>query len=149
MEEQLITFDVAKLAKEKGFANKTPHKLRRDYYNHMGDLNGDVTKYIKAFVDKKDTTKFNTIDAPTQSLLQRWLREEHKLDVVVTRSDEVCRTYLYFVSVHDYRSKKYTVHSIAHLWESTVYNFNMGERYENYEQALEKGLEEALKLIIN
>jgi hypothetical protein len=73
MQETPITFNTAKLAKEKGFENKTPHKLHRDYYNHLGELNGDVTEYVKALVKKQDTTIFNTIDAPTQSLLQKWL----------------------------------------------------------------------------
>jgi len=43
MKDELIKYETAVIAKEKGFENKTPHKLRRDYYNHLGELNGDVT----------------------------------------------------------------------------------------------------------
>ena len=115
MKEQLITFDTAKLAKEKGFENKTPHKLRRDYYNHLGEINGDVTEYIKAYVANKGLEKYNTIDAPTQSLLQKWLS-----CLYIPMRGKAC------ISDRKYVSKL---------------------KFDTYEEALEEGLQEALKLI--
>tara|TARA_R110000823_G_scaffold252708_1_gene375265 strand:- start:351 stop:731 length:381 start_codon:yes stop_codon:yes gene_type:complete len=126
MKEQLITFETAKLAKEKGFENKTPHKLRRDYYNHLGEINGDVTLYIKAYVNKKSTRNLETIDAPTQSLLQKWLREEHQLYVLIN-----------YVNKEQFN------------WEINMFQhgeYGIGFR-GNYEEALEAGLLTALKLI--
>jgi hypothetical protein len=122
MKEEIISFTVAKLAKEKGFANKYPHRLRRDYYNHLGGLNGDVTEYIKAYLNGKDTGEYTTIDAPTQSLLQRWLREEKGVFISVDVN------FCYDIYLND---EAYS--------ESTEHN--------NYEQALEEGLYESLKLI--
>jgi hypothetical protein len=124
MEEQLITFDTAKLSKEKGFENKTPHKLRRDYYNHLGEINGDVKEYVKSYINKKSTNNLETIDAPTQSLLQKWLREEHDLFVCVDKSDDKANSY--FLSTNC---------------------IGIYGEYKTYEEALEKGLQEALKLI--
>ena len=126
MKEQLITFETAKLAKEKGFENKTPHKLRRDYYNHLGEINGDVTLYIKAYVNKKSTRNLETIDASTQSLLQKWLREEHQLYVLIN-----------YVNKEQFN------------WEINMFQhgeYGIGFR-GNYEEALEAGLLTALKLI--
>ena len=135
MKEQLITFDTAKLAKEKGFENKTPHKLRRDYYNHLGEINGDVTEYIKAYVANKGLEKYNTIDAPTQSLLQKWLREEHNIYVSVD--------YL-IIEVIDSKGVRFDW-SIYNKDESIESKELIG--LLTYEEALEKGLQEALKLI--
>ena len=126
MTEQLITFETAKLAKKKGFENKTPHKLRRDYYNHLGEINGDVTLYIKAYVNKKSTRNLETIDAPTQSLLQKWLREEHQLYVLIN-----------YVNKEQFN------------WEINMFQhgeYGIGFR-GSYEEALERGLVAALKLI--
>ena len=126
MIEQLITFETAKLAKEKGFENKTPHKLRRDYYNHLGEINGDVTLYIKAYVNKKSTRNLETIDAPTQSLLQKWLREEHQLYVLIN-----------YVNKEQFN------------WEINMFQhgeYGIGFR-GSYEEALERGLVAPLKLI--
>tara|TARA_R110000796_G_scaffold212_2_gene848 strand:+ start:1949 stop:2356 length:408 start_codon:yes stop_codon:yes gene_type:complete len=135
MKDQLIVFETAKLAKEKGFKNKTPHKLRRDYYNHLGEINGDVTEYIKAYVANKELERYNTIDAPTQSLLQKWLREVHSIYISVD--------YL-IIEVIDSKGVRFD-------W--SIYNKNESIESKEliglltYEEALEKGLVEALKLI--
>ena len=135
MKDQLIVFETAKLAKEKGFKNKTPHKLRRDYYNHLGEINGDVTEYIKAYVANKELERYNTIDAPTQSLLQKWLREVHSIYISVD--------YL-IIEVIDSKGVRFD-------W--SIYNKNESIESKEliglltYEEALEKGLVAALKLI--
>ena len=135
MKDQLITYGTAELAKEKGFENKTPHKLRRDYYNHLGEINGDVTQYVKAYVHKRDTTKLKTIDAPTQSLLQKWLREEHNLHILmnVGMNDGVKQTF--YCNIFKFGKNLY------------VGKFRSETSIYTYEEALEKGLIEALKLI--
>ena len=79
-----IDFPTAKLLKEKGFANITPTKLGRTYYNHLGELNGDVTEYLKAYVAKQDTTHLNTIDAPNIAEVVMWLYDKHGIWIQVT-----------------------------------------------------------------
>tara|TARA_R110001632_G_scaffold40980_1_gene102808 strand:+ start:1467 stop:1871 length:405 start_codon:yes stop_codon:yes gene_type:complete len=134
MKEQLITFDTAKLAKEKGFENKTPHKLRRDYYNHLGEINGDVTEYIKAYVANKGLEKYNTIDAPSQSLLQKWLREEHKINVESN----------YLPNIQKYSCLYIPMRGKACISDR---KYVSKLKFDTYEEALEEGLQEALKLI--
>ena len=66
-----------------------------------------------------------TDDLPTQSLLQRWLREEHSIWVIV---DLNFPQYLYAIRRI---GKEITLNSI----------------FDSYEKALEEGLQQALKLI--
>lgn len=129
MKEELISYKTAVLAKEKGFENTTPNQLRRDYYNHEGVLNGDCTAYIKAYVKKEDTSKYLTIDAPTQSLLQKWLREEYNFYIGCIKSID-----LQWSCHIDYQDKD-------NIWCNRLF---IGE---SYEETLELALYEALKLI--
>jgi hypothetical protein len=65
MEDQLISFETAKLAKEKGY----------DFEN--------TWEYIdKMFRYKHDMTRFLI----TQSLLQKWLREKHNI-IITPKTD--------------------------------------------------------------
>ena len=72
MEEKLITFDTAKLAKEKGF-------------------NEPCKWYMKDGIDLSESNETNDflfegyLSAPSQSLLHKWLREKHYLTVRVHR----------------------------------------------------------------
>ncbi len=80
MKEKLVTFETAKLAKEKGFNipsryyyNQKHNKI--DYDLHEAQV-VDGT-YVNSFVNLLD------YPAPTQSLLQKWLRERHRIDVTI------------------------------------------------------------------
>ena len=129
MREQLITSEPAKLAKEKGF----------DMYCEWSYWEGSLTHGVPGH--PLEDGKHSDYDryllfprhlAPTQSLLQKWLREVHNIDVwsqpfVMNKSlpDE---SYSYFIYVNGIFVKD-------------------GMDYIDFEEALEKGLQEALKLI--
>ena len=139
MEEQIILFKTALLAKEKEFNPK--HSLRYHYYTHDGILNGDVTDLIKAQLGNKNNTidtnimeSLQTIKASTQSLLQKWLREKHELYV---ESNPNASGYGWFI-------EKTNGTSIAN---SAYTGPNDGGRWDIYEDALEEGLLNALSLI--
>ena len=129
MEDTLISFETAKLAKKKGFdipQNKmysfgsemfssileikfhdgNKHECSIEPYNWNGKIGVTSTKYYSA---------------PTQSLLQKWLREKHNIDVYCIP----CETQLGNMT----------------LWKSD--DTFVG----TYEEALEVGLIEGLKLI--
>jgi len=115
MEEQLISFETAKLAKEKGFEIKCNH-----YYFDDGKLIQHRTS-----IDDKEYY------APTQSLLQKWLRYEHGLDIWMCKTGK--------------RGERYQVEDITNkdlfcVWSSQ-------NSFPTYENALEEGLQHALKLI--
>jgi len=135
MEEQLITFETAKLAKEKGLC---------DYFENASSK----TKYVMAFYSEDGETykevEFQLEDCvildryyrPTQSLLQKWLRDVHKIHVDI-KEWELINWYFYIKDgrtspVKDIRIK---------IDEDSKWKF------DSYEEALEAGLQEALKLI--
>ena len=78
--DEIVTYEVAKLAKEKGF----PQHIGNDAYvveNEYDDKYEVECHYPIQFIPDY----LPTIAAPTQSLLQRWLREEKGIviDVVL------------------------------------------------------------------
>ena len=71
--EEICTYEVSKLAKEKGFDVQT-----FDWYDYTGN-------YHKGFIphELNECPWYKEYYAPTQSLLQRWLREEKGLCISV------------------------------------------------------------------
>lgn len=105
--EEIVTFEVAKLAKEKGFPQGVSRwrdftSPSRNYYNHKGELNGDCLEMIKYICRKEEVPiELQTIAAPTQSLLQRWLREEKGITVEVFVDDDSNMPLTY--NIHQYK----------------------------------------------
>ena len=108
MEEDIISLKTAKLAKEKGF-----------------DI--PCAKIHTTFWIPYLSPKYY---APTQPLLQKWLRVEHNIHVYVVPNNTKRPEGNYEVCVYSNNEKLY-------------YHFG----FDTYEEALEKGLFEALKLI--
>jgi|TARA_R110000765_G_scaffold89750_1_gene171057 hypothetical protein len=113
MREQLITFETAKLALQKNFKEEGDY-----YFNKDNKLN--KYRYFEFYEPEDDLL------APTQSLLQKWLREVHNIEVFV-KSDYKNLVKIGFYYGGDLEYSQPT--------------------YKTYEAALEKGLQEALKLI--
>ena len=122
MEEQLVTYEVAKLAKEKGFNEKT------DKFYPIGDTEGVAIEHC----DGPDY--FNkypyTIAAPTQSLLQRWLREVKHIEVIPIGEEYVGGPY--FGDVYSKRG----------------FESRNNQKHPTYELALEDGLKFALEKLV-
>ena len=132
MEDTKITFETAKLAKEKGFPQE-PNKLKIPYYNYKGEFKGDVSDWLRKYLKKEDTSDVESVSAPTQSLLAKWLREKHGVDISIL----ILGISDYQVYVHKKRELKY----------NGIVNFVFDNKDNIYEEALEIGLQEALKLI--
>ena len=118
MKEQLISFETAKFAKEKGFI----------YAYEFYDKEGNIEDFgmVGGWTDCHD----ENYAAPTQSLLQKWLREKYDIDVIInTYRNQNQKYYKYFIS------------------EKSKNVIKSEEYYNTYEDALEIGLQEALKLI--
>jgi hypothetical protein len=124
MKDELISFSTAKLAKEKGFDEETENQW---WYALQED--GDVD-----LQDNDNYTRKEAFFAPTQSLLQRWLREKHGIHVDVS-VNEICWSYRLDNPPRD--------GSIIFDLRSSI----GGQMFKTYEQALEAGLKKALKLI--
>ena len=129
MKEELVSFELARLAQSKGF-----HHMKSNCY---GDSmcyqlpEGDLTNALKGNI------VLGYILAPTQSLLQKWLREEHKIHT------NVFPVFEFRVQGWTFKMASIFVNpedkSLPLLQENPFLN--------TYEEALEVSLIEALKLI--
>jgi len=158
MEEQLISFETAKLAKEKGFNINTLY-----YY---GDSKEEYDRDIRVYKEKLDkngeeecrkyfnknyplwcagTLNDGTIYGydrgtserlmfPTQSLLQKWFREKHNLYVEASPN---ASGYYWIIETTNGTS----------IANSEFSGPNEGGVWDKYEDSLEVALFEAIKLI--
>lgn len=133
IEEQYVSFDTAKLLKEAGF-DAPCRGIYRAY--RMG--NSVFREYDRK--NTKDDLCWNTEDgfqyeylAPTQALAARWLREAHGIHVFS------------FFQYHTQRWVYYVANLSAPCAEiGMIFSEN---DYDNYENAMEDGLREAIKQI--
>lgn len=119
MEDELITFETAKLAKDKGFEVSV-----LSIFNYFTSTGGRL--YNVKFPDKTYFVR------PTQSLLQKWLREVHKVDFTLYLDNGGYTVEWSFLGKNN-------------KWDPKKQGAK--EDFKTYEEALEAGLQEALKLI--
>lgn len=125
MQEQIISFKTAELAREKGFRNS-------------GKMMGYVTKFYRPSTQtllsygRTGRSKISDlIYAPTQDLLQKWLREVHNIHITIfSKSQE---------------SWMYRITKKGQSLEEGLY----GEDFYLYDEAREEALFQSLKLLPN
>lgn len=137
--DEIVTYEVAKLAKEKGFDWDCP-----TFYNPEGELKyGWAYDSMNSGLDMRDMLCHNSklplgfgaeCAAPTQSLLQRWLREEKKIEVYV-------------------RNFEKTTNFPHHYWnfitDGNGKTLKVGNKmFDTYELALEDALKYALENLV-
>lgn len=130
MQDELISFETAKLAKEKGF----DWPVDEFYMAETGEFfeGGD-------FIEKVNHNEFpDVVSAPTQSLLQRWLREKLKIIVSVTPYAEGCKLYNN-IEIDEPEESMWSV--FIHSNRQAIYDH---VDLPSYEAALEQGLPKAL-----
>ena len=127
MTEKLVEFEVAKLANEKGFTTKGIMLM-----GYTSKFYHPRTKSLLSY-GRTGKSKLSTLYyAPTQTLLQRWLRDKHKLHIEILLTDEIPYTQFYI--------KIMEIGKYFTLSHDGIYN-------ESYEEVLELGLISALKLV--
>jgi hypothetical protein len=133
MEDTRVTFETAKLAKGKGFPQET-NRLEIPYYNYKGEFKGDVSDWrVRKYIRGEDTSDVESVSAPTQSLLAKWLRKEHNLHINICSLSMNCFSFM-LEKLND--------------TGTTLCGGHLGKiNYKTYEEAYEIGLQEALKLI--
>ena len=128
IEEQYVSFETAKLLKEKGFDEEC-------IANYIVDVSIPHKASINVYGLKHNNTDYLTysdirfICAPTQQMTLRWLREMHNIPINVLYS----RIY-----VHHY---KFTCVTKKH-------EIGDAHRYDTYEQACEAAILYCLKNLI-
>jgi len=121
--ETTIGFDTAKLANERGFICKS--SMCDEIYLEDGTKHWNLGTPLKDW----DAPTPITYQAPTQALLQRWLREEHNIHL----NPDVANLY-----------PKTTYHSSIYY---EGYRTWVEKEYNSYEGAFENGLQAALKFM--
>ena len=135
MEDQLVSFETAKLAKKKGCDWPT-------IYGYSVDNKSDNSYSTDSAIDITGNLQFTEEDmkncgndhetcylAPTQSLLQKWLREVHKIHILLDSFDD--DTYQGTLSYDVYEGEEF-------------YGDSEGDTYE---ETLEGALQKALAII--
>lgn len=87
--EQYVTFEVAKLLKEKGFDWKVFHFY--DENGHLKHREGDCYSLYNWNYPTNDEYGSQYCSAPTQQMACRWLREEHNIHIMPTIGCDVDR----------------------------------------------------------
>lgn len=140
MKDQLISLETSLLAKEKGFNLQTDYGYYERLQHSLEDRrDGSLIEFEympPRVLDSSYHDEFNREvgKAPTQSLLQKWLRETQGQDVFVIQSE------------HRY----YPVNNSAGMSISVLSAFIESlnwKSFTKYEEALEEGLLRALKII--
>ena len=150
MKDELIKFETAKLAKEKCFDVPCNHyiytsKALKIVNKNREGLTGDKNTFKENHTfSQKDrlhkgrmvsrNSHLTTISTPTQSLLQKWLREEHDIHLVIQYSKH-WKGYQW--RYDDWRNRE----------ENPDMKRNSYTEFKTYELALESGLFNALKLL--
>lgn len=130
MKEELVKYETALLAKKKDFD--------WDVYDGYDTRTGKICYTLKE--EWREGCPINIeydvfVSAPTQSLLQRWLREIHKIHIWVQLNTLTAETTNLLFEVVIYKPSLTNTTDITYCY------------YSSYEEALEQGLIHALKLV--
>jgi len=147
--DERITFETAKLAKEKLFNvgvngsyaeyHKTHKSDNPSFRTKKGEIEYDGSSYfINNHFSDFSNANYTMYAAPTQSLLAKWLRDAHDIQV-----------YAYSHTIRDPHppmgTAKYRDY-VVYVNEKAI-NDARDEEYQTYEQALEAGLKYALNTL--
>ena len=124
MKDEIISLETAKLAKDKGFNIRCRH-----FYNEGSGWKVQSDLLLR-------TGKDVIVEAPTQSLLQKWLREVQNLHIYIDTTPVFDK-----LQGSKYKSQIKTPFQ-PFKWTTGHYYVS-----NTYEESLEKGLQEALKII--
>lgn len=133
MKEQLVSLKTAKSAKKQGFRERCHY-----FFNE-----GSGWKIQEDYMLRQD----KTIEAPSQSFLQKWLREEKDILVEVTFSSRLSRKL--YEAAHEKPSLNFSWKIYTSIKDPSHFfpEFWTDDTFETYEEALEEGLQKALKMV--
>ena len=141
MKEQLVSLKTAKLAKKKGF------DVVCDYVYDISDKKDPIITRNQVGLGNLSYFGDRFIEGPSQSFLQKWLREEKNVVVEVTFNSSLFRRL--YEAAHKKTSLNYhwIIFTNTSDPEFVYSNFYSDDTFETYEEALEEGLQRALKMV--
>lgn len=153
--EDYVSFETAKLLKEKGFDARCPMIYTAD--GKM--LYTDVKHHNMYAVTNKQLKYYTDIIAPTQTMAMKWLREVHNILLVVDYDYEFTSTsYIYKIYrlVENGRPERVIVKGTSydkdnnpteHIVAVRDYE-RSAEEYATYQQAAEAGIKYCLEMLV-
>lgn len=123
MTEALVTLETAKMLREKGFNEPCMIAINIEDSRQYGTNRTNSELPIKV------------CSHPTQSVAQKWLRETKNLHISIIK----------YACGYDYDICK--ADNGTHITDGVLKGPNDGGQWNTYEEALEVGTQEALKLI--
>mgnify|MGYP003305441855 CR=1 FL=1 len=140
--EEICTYEVCKLAKEKGFNCKV-YNYYQATKHYCETLRGIELHSVCWRLETDDCyNRYNkssedVVSAPTQSLLQRWLREEKGIIIEVFMDDDSNMPLTY--NIHQYKDWN---------WECVCHHHGNYYAVTNWELCLEDALKYALENLV-
>ena len=135
MKDELISFKTAVLLKKIGFKEAV----------NLCYADGDE-RIAKPYNTSPYSEYYNDLEyysAPTQTFLQRWLRENYNLHIQIEYSKNHNDQYGFYIYSGG-------IERVEHeLYILDLKNLYYYYKYKRFEEALEEGLQQALKLIKN
>lgn len=146
IKEDYVSYEVAKLLKEKGFDESTEfvwyqylptsldcqglaNKKARDYFFH-----NETTEHRSTYCNSRSKPKYiqgDIFSCPTHQMAMKWLREEHKLSIEISSTES--GRWMAFV---------YELGLTRHFVEAYI------STYDTYEDAVEAALKYCLTKLI-
>lgn len=140
LEEGLISYEVAQLAKQLGYTNgsSTNYISYGEDYVYDNDPNhpesfrkGEIRFNARTFWRNKsqdDDCTFHLFESPTQSLLYKWLREKYNVDIKIENISVDEKEKIYYGTINigefsDYVYKKTTDILITYILDYDEYEF--------------------------
>lgn len=130
--EEICTYEVCKLAKEKGFPQHPDENDHCLMYCWDG-LRNIYSLAVWIIWEMEEYDHDNLYAAPTQSLLQRWLREE-KGEIIELKHTDSAESWRLFWSWRIYNNLGFVI--------------RIGNTLDTYELALEDALKYALENLV-
>jgi len=132
IQEDYVSFELAKLLKEKGFDVYTPTRYDYDggFHSHGNYLIGD-----------------SDISAPTHQMAMKWLREVHNIFIQIKRDNQYYEgTPVTPITEHD-KKRGHSSEYYAVVLDAKS-NSNSFEHFDRYEEAVEAALKYVLENLI-
>ena len=142
MEDEIVSFETAMLLKAKGFNESCSYYYEDDELYKLAYYHGDGTGFVcnNSPINDRLLCEEMQCTAPTQSLAQKWLRENHSIT--------------FNANPHSNNNSIIYIVTIKNILNSNHVDFNVmldcknkAVEFKTHEDAIEEGLKYCLKSI--
>ena len=143
IKEDYVSFETAKLLKEKGF----------DKYPIFPCYKDDGSKLFIDIPTTLDTINYHFIPAPTLQMAMKWLREVHNIDIVIDAAVGILGVKVYVPFISTYKPLKDEPSKVHQIKRGICYKDDKGiisalQQFESYEEAIEAAIRYCLENLI-